>query len=214
MYIFYTVGSNLDSFSFSYSFFPRFLHCFHYFTNKVLFEALELEFCVPAGKLCIQYCANVERYAQKLMVVVKKVKSGKVREYKNGSFSVSKIFFFISLINLFILFSLVSFDCCGFWVSNLNFSINFEFWNSCNSIDNKRKQQFSNWCDNWICGLIDQTSEKFLMKWNDKCLKKKIKFEICSQCLCIMCENKSWEKKKIILCDFFPNANQIKKNHK
>lgn len=48
-------------------FFPL-MHCFHYrWTN---FVRVPDDFCVPTGKLCIQYCANVERYAQKLMVAL------------------------------------------------------------------------------------------------------------------------------------------------
>lgn len=73
MYIFgFVLGlDEFNSFSFSYSSFRFFSLSFivSIIVEQTLLQAHttpsdELEFCVPTGKLCVQYCANVERYAQ------------------------------------------------------------------------------------------------------------------------------------------------------
>lgn len=77
----FVLGLKFNSFSFSlflFFFFFLFLLLLALFPfyplNKLhssYCRADAREFCVPTGKLCIQYCANVERYAQNYCVVVK-----------------------------------------------------------------------------------------------------------------------------------------------
>ena len=75
----FVLGLKFNSFSFfPYSFCLRsllLLALFPFYPLNKLYSSCcradAREFCVPTGKLCIQYCANVERYAQNWCVVVK-----------------------------------------------------------------------------------------------------------------------------------------------